>query len=109
MDVLLRDHRALGQRPAEILLLDATAAAAVDEQLHLPLQLLERLLAVTRPRRVLKPLLGRLPLADRRLDDPLDRLQVPLLFARREGDRPPGPADAAGAADPVNVDLGVVG
>ena len=35
-DLVLGDHGALGQRPAQVLLADPAALAAVDEQLHVP-------------------------------------------------------------------------
>ncbi len=62
-----------------------------------------------RPRGMLDPVLGRLPLPDRDLDVALDPGEVLALLRRDEGDRPAGPADAPGPADPVDVDLAVVG
>ena len=85
-DLVLRDHGALGQRPAQRLLADPAALAAVDEQLHVAVAGLGRgarlgalaagrsrvVVAAARPRRVLDPLLGRLPLADHGLHLALD-------------------------------------
>jgi hypothetical protein len=58
---------------------------------------------------VLQPLLRWLPLADGDLDDSLDLLQLALLLGGGKGDRSSCAADPAGAADAVDVDLGVVG
>ncbi len=67
------------------------------------------MIATARARRVLDPILGRLPLADLRLRLALDPRDLVELLAGDEGDRPTGAPNAAGAADAVHVDLGVVG
>ena len=56
-------------------------------------------------RRVLEPLLGGLPLADRGLHVALDAADLVALGRGDEGDRAAGAPDPAGAADPVDVDL----
>src|SRR4029453_12554115 len=103
---------ALDQRPAQVLLADSAPCAAVDEQLHVAVPCglrLGHMLAPPRARRVLDALLGRLPLADRGLRLALDPRDLVALLRSDEGDRAAGATDAAGAPDPVHVDLGVVG
>src|ERR1044072_6860484 len=121
VDRLLGQHGTLAQGPAQVLLVDPAALAAVDEELDRFAvgrgQLLVRrrgvaavgarlgTLAAARARRVFHPLLRRLPLADRGLHVALDALDLVPLGGRDEGDRPAGASNPPGAADPVHVDL----
>src|SRR6476646_7530491 len=132
VDRLVGEDGALLQRPAQRLLVDAAALAAVDEELGgvgllavavavavglgrrlafalrllLPLAFAPRgALAAARRRRMLQPLLRGLPLADLGFDVALDAGDLVLLVGRNAGDRAAGPPHAAGAADAVDVGL----
>ncbi len=118
-DRVVRDHGALGERPADVLVVDPAAPPAVDEQLHQPVA--DRFLSpvrrgrrrlvpsAPRPRGVLEALLGRLPLPDARLRLALDPSDLGQLLLGHEGDRAARPPHPSGAPDPMDVRLGHVG
>src|SRR5262249_38990721 len=116
VDRLLGQDGALAQGPAQVLLCDAAALAAVDEELDrlgrgaavtVALRLRLALVAVAAPRsrRVLGPLLGGFPLADSRLHVALDAADLVAFGRRDQGDRATRATDPPGAADSVHVDL----